>query len=78
MRELQSLQSASGTPLPSRAKLELFEARDVMASPVKTIRSIESLGGLARMLLSHSHGGIPVVRYDPHTRHEIAYGLITR
>jgi chloride channel 7 len=61
-----------------RVSLELFEACDIMTSPVKSIRCIESVGTLCRMLLSMSHGAIPVVRYDPETRHELAYGLITR
>ncbi|ELT90362.1 hypothetical protein CAPTEDRAFT_205671 [Capitella teleta] len=58
--------------------LEMFEACDVMASPVETIRCIESLGTLCRILRSGSHGAIPVVRYDPETRHELVYGMITR
>ena len=61
-----------------RANLELFEAQDVMAHPVRSIRATETVGALCRELLSHSHGGIPVVKYDETTRHEVAYGLITR
>lgn len=58
--------------------LELFKARDVMHRPVITITPRESLSHLARLLLETSHGGFPVVKYYEKTRHEVAYGLLTR
>jgi len=61
-----------------RLNLELFKARDVMHRPVITITPRESLSHLARLLLETSHGGFPVVKYYEKTRHEVAYGLLTR
>jgi len=61
-----------------RLNLELFKARDVMHRPVITITPRESLSHLARLLLETSHGGFPVVKYYEKTRHEVAYGLVTR
>jgi len=58
--------------------LELFKARDVMHRPVITITPRESMSHLARLLLETSHGGFPVVTYYEKTRHEVAYGLMTR
>jgi len=62
----------------TRLNLELFKARDVMHRPVITITPRESLSHLARLLLETSHGGFPVVKYYEKTRHEVAYGLLTR
>jgi len=64
--------------LRCRLNLELFKARDVMYRPVITITPRESLSHLARLLLETSHGGFPVVKYYEKTRHEVAYGLLTR
>ena len=61
-----------------RANLELYEARDVMHSPVLSIKSTESLHILASILMQTSHSGFPIVQYDETTRHEHAVGLITR
>jgi len=49
-----------------------------MHRPVITITPRESLSHLARLLLETSHGGFPVVKYYEKTRHEVAYGLLTR
>jgi len=44
--------------------LELFTASDVIATPVKTIRTIESIATLSKLLLETEHCGFPVIRYD--------------
>jgi len=49
-----------------------------MHRPVITITPRESLSHLSRLLLETSHGGFPVVKYYEKTRHEVAYGLLTR
>ncbi|XP_064610554.1 chloride channel protein C-like [Liolophura sinensis] len=57
--------------------LELFTARDVMASPVCTVTPVEKVATLAHYLMTTNHGGFPVIQ---HTRQgdEVFYGLITR
>jgi CBS domain-containing protein len=61
-----------------RLNLELFKARDVMHRPVITITPHESLAHLAKLILETVHGGFPVVKFYEKTRHDVAYGLITR
>ncbi len=61
-----------------RVNLEQYTAGDVMTRGVKTIRAVESVGYLARLLQETEHGGFPVVTYDEQTRTELMYGLITR
>ncbi|ELT90364.1 hypothetical protein CAPTEDRAFT_205673 [Capitella teleta] len=58
--------------------LELYKACDVMASPVWTIHSQETVQTLAKLLIETDHEGFPVVKQDPVTKSELYYGLITR
>ena len=58
--------------------LEQFTAGDVMTKNVKTIRAIESVGYLAKLLIETDHGGFPVVTYDEQVRAELMYGLLSR
>ena len=60
------------------ANLELYEGRDVMHSPVLSIKSTESLHTLASVLLETSHSGFPVVKYDARARNETVVGMVTR
>ncbi|KAL3858585.1 hypothetical protein ACJMK2_008857 [Sinanodonta woodiana] len=57
--------------------LELYSARDVMASPVITIQTKELVQVLSNLLLNTTHGGFPVVMKG-HGEEEYFYGLITR
>ncbi|ELT90363.1 hypothetical protein CAPTEDRAFT_205672 [Capitella teleta] len=58
--------------------LELYKARDVMTSPVWTIRSCETISALAKLLIETDHEGFPVVKCDESAGTELAYGMITR
>jgi chloride channel 7 len=49
-----------------------------MHHPVITITPRETLAHLAHLLLETSHGGFPVVKYSEESKHEVAYGLLTR
>ncbi len=63
--------------LPS-VDLELVKVRDVMASPVRTIRATESAGTLAKLLADTDHSCFPVTKRDPDTGLDLCYGMITR
>ena len=58
--------------------MELFEARDVMTSPVLSVNLTESVHTLSGILTHTTHSGFPVVKYDELTRQEHVIGLITR
>lgn len=57
--------------------LELFSAKDVMSSPVITIRTKEMVSVLSKLLLETAHGGFPVIRKSTHGE-DCFYGTITR
>lgn len=61
-----------------RLELELFQAGDVMSSPVVTIQPRELVSVLAKLLVDTSHGGFPVVKKNAADGEEHFYGLITR
>ena len=49
------------TPTGDRLNLELYNAGNVMARPVHTLRRLEKASCVARALLETSHGGFPIV-----------------
>lgn len=62
-----------------RMNPELYTARDVMSRPVVTITSLESVSGLANILLTTGHSGFPVIKQkfdQPDGRY--FHGLINR
>ncbi|KAK7115171.1 chloride channel protein C-like isoform X2 [Littorina saxatilis] len=65
------------TIMGKNVKLELYSVKDVMSSPVDTVREIESVQHLAELLLHTSHGGFPVVRKTS-SGHRVFVGIITR
>ncbi|CAH1786426.1 unnamed protein product [Owenia fusiformis] len=58
--------------------LEQYQAQEVMASPVCTIKTVESVKELAQLLTETDHGGFPVVTHDKETDHYVSYGIIGR
>ncbi|XP_076448834.1 chloride channel protein C-like [Babylonia areolata] len=65
------------TILGKNVKLELHTVKEVMTSPVDTVREIESVPHLAQLLLHTAHGGFPVVR-KADSGHRVFVGSITR
>lgn len=60
-----------------RLNLELFAVKDVMSSPVTTIKTQDSVSNLASVLLNTSHGGFPITS-EREDGTEYFVGLINR
>ena len=58
--------------------MELWRARDIMASPIHTISLAVSVHKVSKLLLETKHNGFPVVKYDDDAKFEVVYGMITR
>lgn len=62
-----------------RLNPELHVVREVMSSPVVTITSVETVSGLAYILLTTSHSGFPVIKQKiDHPQGKYFHGLINR
>ena len=59
-----------------RLNLELYQVKQVMTSPVETIKSREKVSRLCKLLLETTFGGFPVVKETQ--RGEVYDGVITR
>ena len=75
------------TPTGDRLNLELYNAGNVMAKPVHTLRKLEKASCVAKALLDTSHGGFPIVANvdgngddggDPFVGDATFVGLLTR
>lgn len=63
----------------TRLNPELHVVREVMSSPVVTITSVETVSGLAYILLTTSHSGFPVIKQKiDHPQGKYFHGLINR
>lgn len=49
------------TPRGQRLNMELYQAGQVMRSPVACVYRVDSVARVARLLLEKGHGGFPVV-----------------
>ncbi|KAL8619446.1 hypothetical protein ACOMHN_011797 [Nucella lapillus] len=65
------------TIMGKNVRLELYTVKDVMSSPVDTIREVEGVRHLAQLVLNTTHGGFPVVRKTD-SGHRVFVGCITR
>ena len=58
-------------------KMDCFQARDIMVTPVKLVKSRERVGDLVRMLANCSHNGFPVIDDSPEGNN-VFKGIILR
>jgi len=59
-----------------RLNLELYQAADIMSTPVNTLSRCENISKLCNLLLTTTHGGFPVVVESENG--SVFNGIVTR